>query len=101
MNSGERGENKEKQTLDRRESGSAEHLAEHDGRSRDRRDKNGQQETFFAVLNDRHHGEDRGEEHDQDQSTRVEVVEIMLLASAGRLERGAEAGAQYEPEDQR
>ena len=92
MDSRERCEHKEDHALDGSQRSAAQNLAQYNGRARNRSDKDRQKESLFAILDHRHHGEDRSEEDDQDQDTGIRVVEIMLLArSSARAERGSEA----------
>src|SRR5271155_352958 len=102
MHAREGREDQEDHSLERSERGAAEDLAEDDGGARYRSHHDGEQEAFFAVLDERHHGENRGEEDDHDESAGVEIIHVVLLALAGAgAERSAEAGADHYPEDQR
>ena len=101
MNPRKRREDEEDQSLDRRERRPAQNLAQHNRGTRHRRHQHGKQKALLAVLDDRHHGEDRSEEHDHDQRAGVEVVEIMLLPRpTARTKRSAEPRADHQPENQ-
>ena len=84
------------------ERGASENFSQNDGRPRNGRDQNRKQEAFLAVLDDRHHGEDAGEQHDHDERTGIKIVQIMLLAlRVAGAEGCSEAGAEHDPEHQR
>src|SRR5205085_9772 len=98
MDSDERREDEEDQSLDGRECGPAEYFAHHDHAAADRRGQYGKQKTILAVFNHRHHGEDAGEEHDHDERAGIKICEVMLVAT-GAAERCAEARSNHQPED--
>src|SRR3954471_20038479 len=102
MHAGQRREEEKDQALDGSKGGAAEHLAEHDGRTRDGRSDDGEEEAFVAVLDERHHGEDRSEKHNHDDGAGEEVAEGMAAGSSVAGGEGArEAGAEGDPEEQR
>ena len=95
-------EGEEDQSLKRGERSPAQHFAQHNRGTRHRRHQHRQQETFFAIFDDRHHGEDRSEQHDHDQRAGIEVIQIVLLSGGiSGSKRTAEAGADDYPEQQR
>jgi hypothetical protein len=100
MDSKQRSEDQEHHSLKGGERRPAQNLAEHDDGAADGSDQHGQQEALVAVLDERHHGEDRGEQHDHHQRAGEEEIEI-VLAGAAVAERGADARAEDDPEKQR
>ena len=58
MHAGEGREDEKYQSLNRRERGAAQNLAQHDCRARHGGDHHREQKAFLTVLDERHHGED-------------------------------------------
>src|ERR1700691_4584324 len=102
MNPGKRSEDEEDHPLNCRQRGSTQNFAQNNRGARYWSYHHGEQESFLAVLDQRHHGKDGSEEYDHDERTRIEIVQVVLLtlASAG-AERGAESRANYHPEHER
>ncbi len=101
VNSEQRRDYEEEHALQGCQRGAAQNLAQHDHRAMHRGHQHGEQKALVAILDQRHHGEDRGEEHDHHQRTGEEEVEIVLAASGDRIAKGiAEAGSDDDPEDQ-
>src|ERR1017187_2426437 len=102
MYSQRRSEDQENDSLRGRQGCATQHLAQNDHRTAYRRYPHRKQKGLFSVLNHRHHGEDRSEEHNHDESAREEIIEIVLAPgpSVG-AKGGTETGANHQPEEQR
>src|SRR5208282_6552112 len=95
----ERREDQENQSLGGGERGAAQDFSQNNGRARHRRHQHRKQKTFVAVLDYRHHGENRGEEHDHHQRSGIEIIQIVLLAGGlSGTKRRSETAAEDDPE---
>ena len=92
MDADQRREDEEDDALNRGQRRSAEDFAQHDGRAAYRRGEHREQEAFVAVLDERHHAEDGGEEDDHGDRSGKEVAEIMAGSAASRCRKTGSCG---------
>ncbi len=97
MDADEWREDEEDDALNRGERCAAEDFAEHDGRAAHRRGEHREQEAFVAVLDERHHAEDGGEEDDHGDRAGEEVAEVMAGYAASPLPDDWKLWANPEP----
>ena len=98
--SNQRRKDQEDDPLHCRQRGAPEHLAQNNGRPAHRRGQHREQKTLIAVLNQRHHAEDRCKEHNHGYGSGEKIAQVVGGGSSSGRKAMRKARTQHHPEDQ-